>query len=299
MCQKELKTDSSSRLDTDLQLVRASMQDCLSGTFIHEFKDLLDPLIGGGKMLRSRLILSVGAVSGTTPAHLIRAGAAVEMLHAASLLHDDIVDGGTRRRGKPALWVSEGTRAAVLLGDLLVSLAVEIIQETLPSHLSIVVSTLREMCDAEVEQEFADADVCPSWDQCVSIARRKTGSLFGFAAACAGGSRADLVQALRRAGYALGTAYQLADDVLDTCPDPLLTDKSLGTDAATGKLTAATVFPASGLDPMTHIKALLRESEDELSAWPVTQQAWRAYVDDVVTPVVTRFVNSTEMEMRA
>ena len=220
---------------------------------------------------------------------LCRTAAAVEILHAASLLHDDIVDGGTRRRGEPAVWVSEGARAAVILGDLLMSLAVAGVQEALPTHLPILIATLRDMCDGEAEQEFADAGADSSWDQCVGIARRKTGSLFGFAAACAGGSQPARVEALQRAGYALGTAYQLADDLLDACPTPLVADKTLGTDSITGKLTAATAFPTGGVDPRSVITSLLQESENELASWPDVQQAWREYVRDVVAPLLAQF----------
>lgn len=188
---------------------------------------------------------------------MIRAGAAVEMLHAASLLHDDIVDGGTRRRGAPALWVSEGARAAVILGDLLMSLAVECIQETLPDRIPLLVATFREMCEAEVEQEFSLLGDDASWARCLSIARRKTGSLFGFAVACAGGDDARLTDALRHTGYALGTAYQLADDFLDTAPDPAAADKTLGTDQLGGKLTAASVTPEDAPPIPEAIAALL------------------------------------------
>jgi geranylgeranyl pyrophosphate synthase len=187
------------------------------------------------------------------------------------------------------------------MGDLLVSLAATAIQEVLPAHLPMLVATLREMCDAEAEQEFsrADAGALSSWEECVSIARRKTGSLFGFAAACGAGSQPARVEALRRAGYALGTAYQLADDLLDACPDPLAADKSLGNDAATGKLTAAVALPAGGLDPRNHITALLGESEDELARWPDVQQVWSGYVRDVAAPLVGQFAGAGGLEVLA
>lgn len=284
---------SATGLENGLEEVRGRITVALERTSMRHHIRRFGATVTGGKMLRSRLILGVGSVSGVPAAHLVRAGAAVEMLHAASLLHDDIVDGGTWRRGEQAIWVSEGTRAAVLLGDLLVSLAVDEIQESMPARLNLMIATLREMCDAEAEQEFADPDSVPTWDQCVKIAGRKTGSLFGFAAACTGGSQDSRVEALQRAGYTLGTAYQLADDLLDACPDPLAADKTLGTDAATGKLTAATVCPPDGTDPREHIFSLLQASESELSAWPEFQAVWRDYVREVVTPLLTRFAGCT------
>lgn len=295
------ETSASVSIEADLQQIRGYIRESLDRTSLREVTSLFGSIIDGGKMLRSRLTLRIGGAAGVPRTALVRAGAVVEMMHAASLLHDDIVDGGTLRRGEPALWVSEGARAAVLLGDLLVSLAAETILETLPEQMPVMIATLREMCDSEAEQEFSKADsaAAPSWEHCVSIARRKTGSLFGFAASCAGGPRPGCAQALRRAGYALGTAYQLADDLLDASPEPLLTDKTLGTDAATGKLTAATAAPEDGSDPVAHIGALLRESEAELAAWPAVQQAWRAYVGDVVAPVVARFAGLKGVEVVA
>lgn len=286
-------------LDEGLDEVRRQMATALERTSMSDKTDRFGAIVSGGKMLRSRLILSVGATSGVERSLLVSAGAAVEMLHAASLLHDDIVDGGTWRRGEQALWVSEGARTAVLLGDLLVSLAADKILESLPARLPLLISTLREMCDAEAEQEFSDPDSIPSWDQCIRIAGRKTGSLFGFAAACAGGSKESGVEALRRAGYALGTAYQLADDLLDACPDILVADKSLGTDAATGKVTAATVFPAGGRDPREHIASLLRESEEELACIPEFQKAWREYTHTVMTPLFAQIAGPMRAEIPA
>lgn len=281
--------------------VRRIVGDSLRQTSLYSHVERFGATAGGGKMIRARLLLRIGTVAGVPRAVLCRAAASVEMLHAASLLHDDIVDGGIQRRGEPALWVSEGTRAAVLLGDLMVSLAVEGILQCQPSHLPILIGTLREMCDAEAEQEFDGTGLVgnSTWEKCVGIARRKTGSLFGFAAACAGGSQPRLVETLRGAGYALGTAYQLADDLLDTCTDPMLADKSLGTDAITGKLTAATAFSGEDIDPMTQISDLLRESEDVLAPWPEIQDAWRGYVHEVVGPLVARFAECSALKVPA
>jgi geranylgeranyl pyrophosphate synthase len=283
--------------DNLLRDVRRIVRDALEGTSLREHVARFGSTVGGGKMLRARLILRIGPAAAVAPTTLCRAAAAVEMLHAASLLHDDILDGGTLRRGNPALWVSEGTRSAVILGDLLVSLAVEGVHEVLPTHLPALIATLREMCDAEAEQEFGAADAGEeSWARCVSIARRKTGSLFGFAAACTGGSEPERVEALRRAGYALGTAYQLADDLLDACATPLVSDKSLGSDAATGKLTAASALPPGGMAPQDAIESLLHDSEDDLIRWPHVRAAWDGYVRDTMAPLLAPFAGAAPME---
>lgn len=273
-----------------LQAVREHMWKILHQSSLAPCAERFDPVLDGGKLLRARLVLALGTAADCPDPVLIRTGAAVEMLHAASLLHDDVVDGGIRRRGAPALWVSEGTRAAVILGDLLMSLAVDSIQKALPDRIPLLVITFREMCEAEAEQEFSRFGDDDSWARCVSIARRKTGSLFGFAAACAGGDDERLTAALRRAGYALGTAYQLADDLLDISPDPDAADKTLGTDQLSGKLTAASAAPQDAPPVPEAIAALLQDAQDALTPWPPVQQACQTYIADHLAPLIARYL---------
>jgi geranylgeranyl pyrophosphate synthase len=148
------------------------------------------------------------------------------------------------------------------------------------------------MCDAEAEQEFSRNAHLDSWDDCVRIARRKTGSLFGFAAACAAGDDTALAAALESAGRDLGTAYQLADDMLDTHEDPTLAGKSLGTDAATGKLTAVGASTVAGVDPAVVIASLLDSAEAVLADWPDVQSRWRDYVTNTIQPLVDQFTGA-------
>lgn len=292
-------TQGYPNLNGPLALVRRDIARALRNTSLRTFVARFGSSMGGGKMLRARLILRVGLATGEPAPILCRAGAAVEMLHAASLLHDDVVDGGAWRRNAPALWATEGTRAAVLLGDLLVALATETVQRSLPDRLPLLISTLRDMCEAEAEQEFFDADTDRSWTRCVRIARRKTGSLFGFAAACAGESQPDSIRRLCEAGTALGTAYQLADDLLDACPDAPFAGKSLGNDAIANKLTAVTADEPEGTDARAVIASLLRESENRLAHWPVAQAAWRRYGQECMAPLIETYTGWNALEKSA
>jgi len=202
------------------------------------------------------------------------------------------VDGGTERRHAPALWVSEGTKAAVLIGDLMLSVALSLVEKAGAQHLSVLMRALREMCDSEAEQEFSRNVHLDSWADCVRIARRKTGSLFGFAATCAGGTDTALADALEHAGRDLGTAYQLADDMLDAQVDPTLAGKSLGTDAATGKLTAVGASAVEGIDPAIVIAELLNSAEAHLADWPKVQTRWRDYVAAMIQPLIDQFTGT-------
>ena len=293
---KGVVTTTISTVDQDLSAVRDIIMDALRETSLKEEVERFGSTVSGGKMLRASLVLAVGRDSTVTRDALCRLGAAIELLHAASLLHDDIIDGGVERRSSAALWVSDGTKAAVLVGDLLLSIALGLVHESAPERLPSLVKALHEMCDGEAEQEFHSGAELHSWEGCVRIARRKTGSLFGLAAACAGGADATLAGALERAGIDLGTAYQLADDMLDTCDDSELVGKSLGTDALSGKLTAATASVAAGIDPDTAINELLISAERELDDWPTVQQHWNRYVDGMIRPLVEHFTGVARME---
>jgi geranylgeranyl diphosphate synthase type I len=281
--------------DRDLEEVQRVIRSALASTCLKNELDRLGANVGAGKMLRSRLLVEIGLVTGEPRNVLYHLGAAVELIHGASLLHDDIIDGGMERRHAAALWVSEGTKLAVLIGDLLLSVALSLVQDIAPGFLPSVITALRAMCDGEAEQEF----ICEedgSWDECVRIARSKTGSLFGLAATCAAGSDEALAEALERAGYDLGTAYQLADDLLDLCPDTAFTGKSQGTDAATGKLTAASAHVAEGV-PIRVIEELLSGAERGLAAWPHVQQRWCGYVDAVVRPLIEEYARRSQEEV--
>ena len=278
--------------DSHINRIRRIIQHALRDTSVHAEFERFGAAVDGGKMLRGRLVLDVGSAARTAAAALDRLGAAVELLHGASLLHDDVVDGGTRRRHEPAVWVSEGAKAAVLLGDLMMAAALGLVREAGAQHLDLMTRTLKEMCDAEAEQEFSRHAHLGSWDDCVRIARRKTGSLFGFAAACAAGDNTALAEALNAAGRDLGTAYQLADDMLDAATGPAPTDKSLGTDAASGKLTAVRASALAGIDPARTIADLLANALNALTATPPVQQAWRRYTAAHIQPVIEQFTGA-------
>jgi len=284
------------RDEADLEAVRSLIRETLYASSMKSLIGRCAAEVCGGKMLRARLILAVGPAAGLAAEHRRIAAACVEMLHSASLLHDDVVDGGLERRGLPAFWVAEGTKLAVLLGDMLVSAAFGQIQGILPDALPLPVQTLQEMCNAEIDQEFLVDREQGDWETCVRIARRKTGSLFGFAARCAAGTDDTLGVALLRSGTALGTAYQLADDLLDEREDVADAGKTLGSDQRDNKLTA-TVFRFPGQpDPAAHIKRLLQEADAELEAWPAVQAAWQRYAADVIRPVILSFTGLDAME---
>lgn len=289
--------ENDESISLGLSDVRRAITSNMADTPLHSIADDLEITFLGGKMLRARLILRVGGATDMPHGALITIAAATEMIHAASLLHDDVIDCSPLRRGHPSFWVQRGITGAVLLGDLAMCRAVTLVSEATGGALvSVLLEMMTEMCSGVVEQELILKDTKPDWPKCVSIARRKTGSLLAFAShACANGDK-QLSEALTEAGYLLGTAYQLADDILDAYGDPSNSDKTLGTDAADNKTTAATSWNHSLTDPIQYITRLCEDSASLLLPWPAVNEAWRDYMEKDVTPTVHGFVEHFSSE---
>ncbi|HMO49920.1 MAG TPA: polyprenyl synthetase family protein [Kiritimatiellia bacterium] len=274
-------------LNARLQEVRGLMAQALADTVLRHFANDCKALVGSGKMLRSRLVLQVGEAAGVPGNTLLHAAAAVEMIHAASLLHDDVIDGGFLRRGVPTFWVERGVPGAILVGDLMLFKALELVSRVEDSRLTRqLIRMTGEVCDAESEQELLLRNTAPTWENCLKIARRKTGALFAFAAFACGGTDEALSQALNEAGYIIGTAYQLADDILDAKGTPEQSGKSHGSDHARHKTTAVTANTDTGRDPIAYVEDLCRQAEALLAPWPAILTAWREFMTRDMQPAL-------------
>ncbi len=283
-------------MEERLDGVRRLMADALSRTVLRQLGPEPGALLGSGKMLRSRLIFRVGSAAGVPYNHLLHAAAAVEMVHAASLLHDDVIDGGYLRRGVPTFWVERGIPGAILVGDMMLFKAVELTCEVDTARMTpLLVRLTGEVCDAESEQELVLRGKSTDWEHRVSIARRKTGALFAFAAGACGGTDDTLVATLTEAGYAIGTAYQLADDVLDATGSEADSGKSLGSDEKRGKTTVATALPPARLsDAASFVEELCRQADASLAPWPAVLTAWQGFMQDDMRPALTKLLAATQ-----
>jgi octaprenyl-diphosphate synthase len=198
-----------------------------------------------GKMLRPALLLfSAEAAGGIRPAHHTLA-AVVEMVHMATLVHDDVLDGAEERRRRPTVCVTEGNIAAVLLGDYLISHAFHLCSGLRDQHASRRIgATTNIVCEGELLQNALTGDVSVSETQYFEIIRRKTGAL---TACCAelgahyAGADAAVTERFYSFGMAVGTAFQIIDDVLDVVGDQAEVGKTLSLDLARGKLTLPTI----------------------------------------------------------
>ena len=201
-------------------------------------------LDGGGKRVRSvLLILSCEAVGGTA-AQALNAAAAVEILHNFTLVHDDIMDNADARRGRPTVHKKWSVNDALLVGDVLLGAAYETLLETPGSAhrtlAAVLTKGLLDVCEGQaLDLEFEGrAEV--SVKEYFRMIGKKTGSLIAAATelgGLVGGGTHGQVAALRRFGLRLGRAFQVRDDLLDVVGDPHDFGKTIGGDILEGKKT--------------------------------------------------------------
>jgi octaprenyl-diphosphate synthase len=195
-------------------------------------------VLTSGKMLRSRLGWALS--SDADRELLISACAATELLHSATLFHDDVIDGASIRRSNPTLWREIGTSGAILVGDMCFTSALGLLVDTgdLEATQSFI-AKVKEVCAAEISHEIGLRAQELTTLQAIDVARGKTGPLFAFVAGVCGSSDRGKALAFEEVGYRLGAVYQLADDLLDEYGDEVSMGKTLGTDRKRSKYTMA------------------------------------------------------------
>lgn len=242
----------AARLDADMRAVNAVILERM-----HSEVPLIPELAGyliasGGKRIRPLLTLAAARLSGFEGTAHHALAAAVEFIHTATLLHDDVVDGSAERRGRAAANLVFGNTASVLVGDFLFSRAFELMVEQRSLEvLRILSSASAVIAEGEVMQLAAIHDIATDWDRYLAIIGAKTAAL--FAAACeigpvVAGAGAQEAAALRDYGRHLGIAFQIADDVLDYDSNLEAFGKMPGNDFAEGKMTAPVILALAQAD---------------------------------------------------
>jgi len=194
-----------------------------------------------GKRVRPALLLHCAHIlGGVTDTH-IALGAAVEMLHNATLIHDDVLDESLLRRQEKTLNRVWGNEASILFGDYLFARAYALCARLHNREANLILArTVEDMCVGELSQIASKFNFDIDEEQYLRVIRSKTASLFGTACRLGGVGHAadpDAVEALARFGTCVGMAFQIVDDCLDLTGDEREVGKSLGTDLDKGKLT--------------------------------------------------------------
>ncbi|HEV3231436.1 MAG TPA: polyprenyl synthetase family protein [Candidatus Dormibacteraeota bacterium] len=198
-------------------------------------------LTAGGKRLRPHLVRAFGALLGGDPRRLVDLALAVEMLHAATLVHDDVIDNAQTRRGRPALHVKTDGSVALLVGDLyLARCGVHLAAVGDPRATRELFGALETIVRGELGQRDRRFDLGQTEADYVETIQRKTASLVEAACAAAvvvsGGADA-MVERAREYGHHLGLAFQIVDDVLDYTADARELGKPVGNDIREGTVT--------------------------------------------------------------
>ena len=203
-------------------------------------------IASGGKRIRPLMTLAATRLYDGQTTRPYALAAAVEFIHTATLLHDDVVDESHERRGNPSANVIYGNQASVLVGDFLFSRSFQLmVEDGSLDVLRILSDASAVIAEGEVRQLSFANDMSLTLAQYEKIIGCKTAAL--FAAACeigpiVAGQDQAAVQALRDYGYNLGMAFQIADDVLDYTADPDKLGKTVGDDFREGKLTAPVIY---------------------------------------------------------
>ena len=241
--------------EASMQLVNQRIQRALHSDVVL-ISQMGSYIIGaGGKRLRPKLVLISAMAHGYGGPHHINVAAIIEFIHTATLLHDDVVDSSTMRRGQDTANAVWGNEAAVLVGDFLYSRAFEMMVEVGQMRvMEILASATNTIASGEVMQllNVGEADVTEA--RYMQVITSKTAKLFEAATqlgALLAGASSEVETAMAKYGAHLGIAFQLIDDVLDYTADSEELGKNAGDDLAEGKPTLPVIFALQNADDAT------------------------------------------------
>jgi len=237
---------------------------------------------GGGKRIRPALLLLSAKLFGYSGRGAIRLGAVVEMIHTATLVHDDIIDEARTRRGRPAANTKWGNSKCVLAGDWLYMQSFKIaVQERNFRVLDVLIELTQQMVEGELLQmEKLGRSI--TLDEHFDLIQRKTACLFSTCTrlgAIISGASADDEEKLARYGRSLGMAFQLVDDVLDLTASEDVLGKPVASDLREGKATMAVIHALARCAPEE--KTMIQRVLDE--------RAFQSVTHDQVLSILNRY----------
>ncbi|MFO7931571.1 MAG: polyprenyl synthetase family protein [Thermodesulfobacteriota bacterium] len=244
-----LKQKLLRKVDPDLETIESALMENLN-PHLDLVKQTAGHLIfSGGKRLRPLLIVLSSRICGHESPFVPKFSTTFEFLHTATLLHDDVIDGASMRRGKAAAHSIYGAPVTVLVGDFLLARALCISAETQnPEIIKVVSNMTEEMSQGEIHQLLKKGDIHITEKDYMDIIRCKTGILIEGACrtgAILAGAGQQEKSALTAYGRHLGLVFQIADDLLDYTAETSELGKTVGTDLREGKLTLPLIYALS------------------------------------------------------
>ena len=257
-------------VDKELALVEKGIKD-IANVEYPWLAELLDYIVNsGGKRVRPALTLLAGKLQGNYNLDvLLPVATGVELLHTATLVHDDTIDLSTRRRGKPTAASIWGWGIATLAGDYLFSQSAELVSRANNVRTDrLFAQTLMALCTGELEESFCSFDLNQTRESYYKRIGNKTASLFSMATESAGivnKASEKVIEALRDYGHNLGMAFQIVDDILDFTASEDKLGKPVASDILQGKLTLPAILLKEQRPRHNPIKAIFEDREKERS----------------------------------
>lgn len=249
----DLKQQIRAMIAKDLAEIETALHENLTPYLELVSKTANHILFSGGKRLRPLLMILSARICGYGKDYDKVLSCVFEYLHAASLLHDDLVDGADLRRGKSVAHTQWGNSTAVLVGDFLLARALSIAAETgSPKIIKIIAGITEDMSQGEIHQLQKKGDLNLSENEYMEVIRRKTAVLIQGACrvgAVIAGASEEKEAALSSFGFNLGIAFQMADDLLDYLSETQVLGKTVGADLREGKLTLPVIYSLQRAEP--------------------------------------------------
>ncbi|MDQ3854998.1 MAG: polyprenyl synthetase family protein, partial [Chloroflexota bacterium] len=241
-----VQTAALATISEDLQEVERVLLDVSPASY-PELRAVIEGLVvAGGKRVRPALVLLAAKFNDYDLSCLVYGAVAAELLHTATLVHDDVIDSSVVRRGRPTVNADLPDRAAILVGDyIFAQSAIYAARPGSPEVVRVFARTLAEICDGELRQMLGNHRLVFDRDDYYSRIYAKTGALFACSAEIGAIlSRAPIPQreALRRYGEKLGQAFQIVDDILDFSATAIQAGKPVGSDLRQGTITLPTII---------------------------------------------------------
>lgn len=248
-------------IESQLTRVREMVCRALSGSSsAGELKPLLDYLSAqSGKMVRSGLVLLAGQCFGPSSDKHIRVAAAVEMIHHATLLHDDVIDEGQMRRGAATVNRMWGNESAVLLGDFVLSQVFRLVADFDSAVAKVLGDTAARVCQGELRQVMQRQNWQLTESEYLSIITEKSAAFFSGVCrlgAMLSDAAEPQVEAMARYGLHAGIAFQITDDLLDVAGDENCMGKTGRSDLRRNKLTLPVIHLLDTIAPVERDKVL-------------------------------------------
>lgn len=266
--------DLKQKILTDVKEDLIAIENALKQN-LNPYLDLVAEVAGhiifsGGKRLRPLLMVLSARICGYGGSYDKTFSTAIEYLHAATLLHDDLVDDARVRRGKPVAHLKWGSATTVLVGDFLLARAMSISAGTEKLRIIQLLAELTEnMSQGEVHQLMSRGNVELTEEAYLEVIRRKTAMLFEAAcrtSAVLADAATEKETALADYGYHLGIAFQMADDLLDYTTDSEALGKEVGADLKEGKLTLPVIYALREAGPEDRRRMVEIIKDDDFNA---------------------------------